>query len=55
MDFDKSNSKININYFIEDFRIQIKTPLKSEDNDENSIIVLNRVDFSNTIFLTSIR
>ena len=54
MDFDKSNSKLSINYFLEDFRIQIKIPLKSEDIDENSIILLNRVDFSNKIYLASI-
>ncbi|MFW9825291.1 MAG: hypothetical protein ACFFE4_20280 [Candidatus Thorarchaeota archaeon] len=55
MDFDKSNSKIFVDYFVEDFKIEIKTPLKTEDKDKSSVILLNRLDFSNSIFLASIK
>ncbi|MFW9902244.1 MAG: hypothetical protein ACFFDY_13340 [Candidatus Thorarchaeota archaeon] len=54
VDFDKSSKKICINYFIEEFKIEIKTPLKSKDTDTNSLIILKKLDFSNKIFLTSI-
>lgn len=54
IDFDKSSTKIFVNYFIEDFKTEIKIPLKNDNVDTNGIIVLDKLDFSNKIFLASI-
>ena len=54
MDFDKSNSKIFINYFVEDFKIAIKIPLKDEHIDKNNEIIFDKFDISNKIFLANI-
>ncbi|MFX1567788.1 MAG: hypothetical protein ACFFCV_05405 [Promethearchaeota archaeon] len=54
VDFDKSIKSIFINYFIEEFKIEIKTPIKNKDTETESIIILKKLDFSNKIFLASI-
>jgi len=54
MDFDKSNSKIFINYFIEDSKILIKVALKNDVFNNDNDIIIENFDISNKIFLTNI-
>ncbi|MFX1409351.1 MAG: hypothetical protein ACFFA6_03300 [Promethearchaeota archaeon] len=54
IDFDKANSKISINYFLEDSKIVIKVPLKDKDNDKNDKIIMGKFDIANKIYLTHI-
>ncbi|MFX1364018.1 MAG: hypothetical protein ACFFCE_14700 [Promethearchaeota archaeon] len=54
IDFDKSKSKIYINYYIEDFKIDIKIPIKFKEFDGESNIILETFDISNKTFLTNV-
>ncbi|MFX1502553.1 MAG: hypothetical protein ACFFDH_16445 [Promethearchaeota archaeon] len=54
IDFDKLKSKIYINYYIEDFKIDIKIPIKFKEFDKESNFTLEKFDISNKIFLTNV-
>ena len=54
IDYDKSNSKIFINYFIEDSKILIKVALKNDVFNNDNDIIIENFDISNKIFLTNI-
>lgn len=54
IEFDKSKAKFFINYYLEEFRIELKIPLQNKDIDSNRIDCLNKIDFSDTVFLVSI-
>ena len=52
--FRKNDDENRYDDFIEEFKAEIKTPLRREDTDTNRIIILTKLDFSNKIFLASI-
>ena len=54
IDLDKANSKVFINYYIEDFKILIKIPLDKEEKKENSRVIIDKFDISNKVYLTHI-
>ncbi len=54
IEYDKSTSEIFINHFIEDFKIELKIPLKSKKSNEKPHIILDKFDISNKIFLTNV-
>ncbi len=54
LDLDKTNLKIFINYFVEDFKVLIKIPLEKDDEKENTNLVVDKFDISNKIYLTPI-
>ncbi|MFW9948402.1 MAG: hypothetical protein ACFFDX_16365 [Candidatus Odinarchaeota archaeon] len=54
IDYDKSNSKIFINYFIEDSKTLVKVPLKNDVIDKDYDIRIENFDISNKIYLTDI-
>ena len=54
IDLDKSNSKIFINYFVEDFKILIKIPLDIEEKKDDSSLIVDKFDISNKVYLTHV-
>lgn len=52
LDFDKISSQIFINYFLDEYKVLIKTPLNPKKN-RNSLI-LGQFDISNKVYLTQI-
>ncbi|MFX1532144.1 MAG: hypothetical protein ACFFBC_13595 [Promethearchaeota archaeon] len=54
IEFDKSNAKFFIDYYIEEYKIYLKIPIEIEDIALDRIIILNKLDFSNRILLASI-
>jgi hypothetical protein len=54
IDLDKSNSKIFINYYLEDFKILIKIPLEIEGEKDDSSLAVEKFDISNKIYLTDV-
>ncbi|MFW9942397.1 MAG: hypothetical protein ACFFFT_15270 [Candidatus Thorarchaeota archaeon] len=54
IEFDKSNAKFFIDYYIEEYKIYLRIPIEIEDIALDRIIILNKLDFSNRILLVSI-
>lgn len=54
MELDKAKSKIFIDYFMEDFKILVKVPLKKDDGRGDNSLIVDKFDISNKIYLTHI-
>ena len=54
MDFDKSDSRFFLNYFLEEPNIVVKLPLKENNEDYMNSTRLSRFDISNKVYLTQI-
>ncbi len=54
MELDKTKSKIFIDYFMEDFKILVKVPLKKDDKRDDNSLIVDKFDISNKIYLTHI-
>ncbi len=54
MELDKTKSKIFIDYFMEDFKILVKVPLKKDDKRDDNNLIVDKFDISNKIYLTHI-
>ncbi len=54
MELDKTKSKIFIDYFMEDFKILVKVPLKKDDERDDNSLVVDKFDISDKIYLTHI-
>ena len=54
MDFDKSESKFFLNYFLEENNVVVKIPLKESNEGYNNSFALSRFNISNKVYLTQI-
>jgi hypothetical protein len=54
MDLDKAQSRIFVNYYLEDFKILVKVPMKKKEDKEDNNIIIDKFDISNKIYLTQI-
>ncbi|MDX1798839.1 MAG: hypothetical protein R3255_09340, partial [Candidatus Lokiarchaeia archaeon] len=54
IDLDKSRVQFYINYYLEDFKVLIKVPLKEDDEKDVSNIIFDKFDISNKIYIIPI-
>lgn len=54
IDLDKSRVELYINYYLEDFKVLIKEPLKKDDEKNVNNIIFDKFDISNKIYIAPI-
>lgn len=54
IDLDKSRVELYINYYLEDFKVLIKVPLKKNDEKDVNSVIFDKFDISNKIYIIPI-